>query len=282
MTTAITMNPDLLRPLRRFFRTPKGILFGLFAFIGLLSVLAEGAPQVLPGLVAALAVAAVIDVAVGRLDRDAWVFPSGGLLTAAIVAFLLSPFESVIVVMATTVLAIASKHLFRTRLANVFNPAAFGLVVSAILFGSVDSWWGAMPSLGVVGVAVLLVTGIFMADRINKLPMVLTFFGVYFGLFTATALAGSGSTLGEIYRQPDLHAVLFFAFFMLDDPPTCPVKYGDQVVYGYIVALASYLLFQVYGWDYFLPAGLLAGNLYEGVRKTLHDRQSPGRLKPAR
>ncbi len=280
MTTAMTMTPDLLRPARRFLRTPKGILFVLFAFIGLLAVLGEGASQVLPGVIAAMTVAAIIDVAVARLDRSAWVFPSGGLLTGAIVAFLLSPFESLIVVMATATLAIASKHLFRTRLANVFNPAAFGLVVSAVVFGSVDSWWGAMPSLGVLGVAVLLLTGIFIADRINKMPMVLTFLAVYFGLFTASALFGGDASLGEIYRQPDLHAALFFAFFMLDDPPTCPVKYADQVVYGYIVAFACYLFFQVYGWDYFLPAGLLVGNLYEGARKALHDRT--GRLKAAR
>ena len=73
--------------------------------------------------------------------------------------------------------------------------------------------------------------------------------------------------VAAVFRAPDLQAALFFAFFMLDDPPTCPVRYGDQFVFRFVVALVSYIVFMVWGTVYFLPAGLLAGNAFEAVRR---------------
>ena len=58
---------------------------------------------------------------------------------------------------------------------------------------------------------------------------------------------------------PDLQAVLFFAFFILTDPPTSPVKYPDQIVCGVIVAAASYAVFELVGAAYYLLAGVLVG-----------------------
>ena len=84
--------------------------------------------------------------------------------------------------------------------------------------------------------------------------------------------------VAEVFRAPDLQAALFFAFFMLDDPPTCPVRYADQFVFGFVVALVSYIVFMVWGTVYFLPAGLLAGNAFEAVRRTASARR---RLRPA-
>lgn len=273
MTTMTANPPDYLRSVRRFLHTPKGILIMLFAVTGALAVWGESSERALPGLLVAMGVAAAIDVVAAKLHRDTWIFPSGALLTGAIVAFVLSPFESLVVVGATTTLAITSKHLFRTRLANIFNPAAFALVASALLFGSVDSWWGAMPAIGPAGVAIILASGLFIADRINKLPLVLTFLGLYFGLFTLASIAGDAATIAEVYRAPVLHAVLFFAFFMADDPPTCPVKYGEQVIFAVIVAATSFVFFEQFHWIYYLPAALLVGNAFEAVRKVQRRRK---------
>jgi Na+-translocating ferredoxin:NAD+ oxidoreductase RnfD subunit len=85
----------------------------------------------------------------------------------------------------------------------------------------------------------LFATGIFITDRVNKMPLVLVFLGVYYLLFTATRLPRIRVRVAEIYRAPDLHASLFFAFFILTDPPTSPVKYRDQVFCGVLVAVAS-------------------------------------------
>jgi Na+-translocating ferredoxin:NAD+ oxidoreductase RnfD subunit len=126
---------------------------------------------------------------------------------------------------------------------------------------------------------VLVVFGGFIADRINKLPMVLTLLLTYLVLFTVASFFVDTALLAEIFRAPDVHALLFFAFFMLDDPPTSPVRYEDQVVYAMVVATVSYLAFMAWGVVYFLPAGLLAGNVWESARRVVVDKR---RRRPAR
>jgi Na+-translocating ferredoxin:NAD+ oxidoreductase RnfD subunit len=167
----------------------------------------------------------------------------------------------------TSVVGVLSKYVLRSRWANLFNPAAFAIVATFYVFHTGQNWWGALPELPIAALAVLFATGIFIANRVNKMPMVLAFLGVYYLLFTITSYLGNPGLVAEIYRAPDLHAALFFAFFILTDPPTSPVKYPHQVLYGVIVAVASYLIFEKVGAVYYLLAGVLVGNLYEAIRR---------------
>ena len=175
----------------------------------------------------------------------------------------LTPHEPWYVPACTSAVAIASKYVARTRSANVFNPAALGLVATFYVFNTGQSWWGALPEISPIALVVLFVTGVFIADRVNKVPLVLIFLGSYFLLFTLSAYLGDPGKVAEIFRAPDLHAVLFFAFFILTDPPTSPVKYPDQLVCGVMVALVSYAIFESVGAAYYLLAGVLVGNIWE-------------------
>jgi Na+-translocating ferredoxin:NAD+ oxidoreductase RnfD subunit len=259
---------DALRPLRRFFRTPKGLLLAVFALMGVVAVDAAGVGTVLPNLLIATGVCAALDIAIVYLRTDEVIFPDGALLTGLIIAFVLRPQEPVAVVASTAGIAMITKHTIRTRWSNVFNPAAIALVLSGLLFSAGQSWWGALPQSGVVGLALLLAGGLFMTDRINKLPLVLAFLAAYFLLFTeASFLLSDGMRVAEIFRSPDLQAVLFFALFMLDDPPTCPVPYGAQIAFGIGAAVVAYLVFLTWGVDYYLAAGLVVANVLESARR---------------
>ena len=118
-----------------------------------------------------------------------------------------------------------------------------------------------------IALAVVFATGLFIARRVNKLPAVLAFLGSYYLLFTITAFVGDPRGVAELYRAPDLHAALFFAFFMVTDPPTSPPKQRDQLVFGAIVGVASYAFFELVHSAYFLLAGLLVGNAWEAARR---------------
>jgi Na+-translocating ferredoxin:NAD+ oxidoreductase RnfD subunit len=96
---------------------------------------------------------------------------------------------------------------------------------------------------------------------------VLTFLGVYFALFTITAFVSNPLPVAEIFRTPDADAALYFAFFILTDPPTSPAKYRDQLICGAIVAVTSFVLFEVAGVVYYLLAGALVGNVWEAWRR---------------
>jgi Na+-translocating ferredoxin:NAD+ oxidoreductase RnfD subunit len=239
----------------------------ILLIVGSLAAISEGVSLVAPRIAIAAASAAIIDAVAFRLRNGAWSFPDGGLLTGLFVAMVLSSHESMFVVGATAAIGVLSKYVLRTRFSNVFNPAALGLVVSFYLFGAEQSWWGALPEPFALAIAVLLITGVYIADRINKMPLVLSFLGSYFLLFTLTAFYVSPRTLTEIFQEPDLQAALFFAFFILTDPPTSPIPYGDQAACGAIVALSSYIVFQTLGAAHYLLSGVLVGNVYEAIRR---------------
>jgi Na+-translocating ferredoxin:NAD+ oxidoreductase RnfD subunit len=249
--------------LRRFFRTPKGLLLIVLTILVVMAAPKEGIRLVAPGLASAVIVAVLIDVLALRWVLKAWEFPSGAILTGLLVAMVLTPHEPWYVAACTSAVAVASKHVARTRSANVFNPAALALVATFYVFHTGQNWWGALPEISPFALLVLFATGAFIVDRVNKIPLVLVFLGAYFLLFTLTAFLGNPGKVAEIFRTPDLHAVLFFAFFILTDPPTSPVKYSDQAVCGLIVAVVSYAIFEGVGAAYYLLAGVLVGNIWE-------------------
>jgi Na+-translocating ferredoxin:NAD+ oxidoreductase RnfD subunit len=253
--------------IRRFFRTPKGLLLIILGILLVLATPTEGIRRVAPGLVSAVAIAGLMDMLILRKKNDDWEFPSGAVLTALFIVMVLSPIVPWYVAPAASALAVASKYVLRTRSANVFNPAALALVAAFYVFHTPQNWWGSLPEINAAALVVLFATGIFIVERVNKIPLVLVFLGAYFALFSITSFLCDPTKLAEILRAPDLNAVLFVAFFILTDPPTSPVKYGDQVIFAVLVAFASYALFEVVGAAYYLLAGVLVGNVWEAWRR---------------
>ena len=251
----------------RFLRTPKGLLLIVLGVIALIAMLASGVRLTAPGLAAAAIAGMATDALILRVRKGKWLFPSGALLTAMIVAMILSPRLPWHLAAATSVIAIASKYVVRGPTANVFNPAALALVVAFHLFDTAQSWWGALAEMHPLAMGVLIGTGAFVVLKVNKVPVVLTFLVSYFLLFTLAAFIRDPAPLVEIFRAPDLQAALFFALFMLTDPPTSPPKHHDQVVFGLITAVFSFATFELLGTVYFLLAGLLVANVWEGWRR---------------
>lgn len=267
MTLYTQAIPLAVHPLVRFLKTPKGLLLVLLTVTTLVALANQPLDDAAPAVLTAMAVAALLDMGIIWVLRAEWEFPSGALLTGLIIGVILRPQEPTSVVVAVSVIAIVSKHVLRTRWSNIFNPAALALVASSFLFSTGQSWWGSMPNFGPLGIIVLCAVGLFIADRINKLPLVVVFLGAYFALFTAASFLGKPVNVAEVFRTPDLQATLFFAFFMVDDPPTCPARYEDQIPFSLITAVASFVIFIVVGAVYFLPAGLLVANAWESGRR---------------
>jgi Na+-translocating ferredoxin:NAD+ oxidoreductase RnfD subunit len=251
----------------RFVRTPKGLLLLILTVLVAIAAFHEGWRVIAPGLGSAILGAAMLDGVVLRWRRGRWEFPDGAILSAMLVAMVLSAQQPWPYTAVTAIVAILSKYLFRSRAANVFNPAAFALVATFYAFDTGQSWWGALPAAPPLAVIVVLATGLFIADRVNKVPMVLAFLATYYLLFTATAFLGSPGAVAEVFRTPDAQATLFFAVFILTDPPTSPVKYRDQILCAVLVAAVSYAVFVWVGAAYYLLAGVLVGNVWEAWRR---------------
>ena len=266
-----------MRKLLRFFKTPKGLLTILLVVLTAIGAPGEGARTVLLNMAVSVLAAGVVDLVILRLRNGTWEYPSGAVLTAMIVAMVVRAQEPWIVPAVTSVVAVLSKYVLRSRQANVFNPAALALVLMFHLMPMGQSWWGALPDVSPPWLrAPLLVGGLYIASRVNKLPLVLAFLGAYFCLFTATAFLGDPRHVAEIFRSPDLDAVIYFALVILTDPPTSPAKYRGQWIFGILAAVVGYAVFMVFGVVYFLLAGVLAANVWEAWRRA-HRRASTRR-----
>lgn len=271
--------------LQRFFRTPKGLLIIVLALLLVIAAFGTGFKLIAPGLLSACAVAMLIDAPILRVREGEWQFPSGALLTGMLVAMVLSPFQTWHIAAVASAIAIVSKYIARTRSANVFNPAAVALVITYYVFNgrTGQSWWGALSEMHPLAMIALFAAGLFITSRVNKIPAVLSFLGCYYLLFTIASFVGDPGHVAGMYRAPYLQMALFFAFFMVTDPPTSPPKQRDQIVFGVIVAVASFAIFEKYHWIFFMLAGLLIGNVWEAGRRFYHrySRSKRGSLAAA-
>ena len=132
-----------------------------------------------------------------------------------------------------------------------------------------------------IALAVVAAGGLYLAVHLNKLPAIVAFVLTYFAAFTVVSFAGDPATVWEVYRAPDLHAVVFLALFMVSDPPTSPPKAREQVIYGVMCAAVTVGTYLWGGGAYFLLTGVLAGNVWEAWRRTRQKRQREARRASA-
>jgi Na+-translocating ferredoxin:NAD+ oxidoreductase RnfD subunit len=142
------------------------------------------------------------------------------------------------------------------------TPKAQMLAIFAVLLSiAVPAAGGAalLPNL-----AAAIAAGVWMAERLNKFPLVLTFLAVYFGFF-AIASVSNAHAVAEMFREPFLQAALFFGFFMLTDPPTSPNRYFDQVWFGVLAAFTAGAAQLLGAGQVYLLVGVLVPNAALGV-----------------
>lgn len=259
--------------LTRFLRSPKGTLLPVLLALAALATI--GAKHgALPVLLAGVGGAVGTDLIFMHIRKGRVAFPSGAILSGLIIAMVLSRTSPPGVPLAMAAMAVASKHLFRTRWGNIFNPAAFALILYTVLFHSAQSWWGAVPFSRVAGFPLLALAAWYIARKVNKLPLAMTFLAVILTGTTVAAFLGDAQATAQVFRLPDINALVFFAGFMLTDPPTSPAKPADQVWFGAVVGLLGAATFLRFGVQWFIFAGLPVANAAESLRRILAGRRA--------
>jgi Na+-translocating ferredoxin:NAD+ oxidoreductase RnfD subunit len=258
--------------LRAFFRTPKGTL--LLVLLGLAAIGSLGGHHgAWRELAAAAAAAAAADAVASLWRKGRWGFPSGALCTGLLVGMVLARGTSPWLVALVAALAVAGKHLIRTSWSNVFNPAVLALVVAAPLLRTAESWWGSLPYVPVAGCLLVGAAGWYVAAKVNKLPLALSYLLAVLLPLAVASFGGAAAHTQQIFRAPDINALVFFAAFMLTDPPTSPARQGDQVWFGALAGLVAAAVFLAAGVQWFLLAGLPVANAAESVRRVAASRR---------
>lgn len=263
--------------IRRFMGTPKGTLLYLLIGIALVAALHPSDHHGLATVSIAIVTGVAFDFCVGVVIRHRASLSTGGMLTGLIVGLVLGSTAAWWVVVATTVLALLSKHVLKSGRKPWFNPAAVGLLVSVFVFSTGESWWGDFSNLPTWCIPLLLLAGFVVVRKTNKFPQVVSFLGVYLGLITLAGLFHLGHSAfspGDALRNPLINSALFMAFFMLTDPPTSPGKYSEQVWFGMLCALVSVCVYLLFGGLAYLLVGLLVANGWRAW-KSKRTRKAP-------
>jgi Na+-translocating ferredoxin:NAD+ oxidoreductase RnfD subunit len=156
------------------------------------------------------------------------------------------------------------------------------LLLSILFFQTGQSWWGAFGDLPAWTLVFLLIGGYVTINRINKFPQVFAFLGTYLVLLYIMGILHIGDA-SDALRPPFINAALFYAFFMLTDPPTSPAKVKDQIIFGILTAVVGAVVYGFFGGLMYLFIGLLLGNLYHlfKVRSSLHASKHNGKAVSA-
>jgi Na+-translocating ferredoxin:NAD+ oxidoreductase RnfD subunit len=247
-------------PARKWVKTPKGyVTIALITFLIVTSIGSKNPLGIINSFIAisvSLAVDILYCMATNRKSSK-----DSTVITGLIISLILSFTTSWVIVGGTAVIAILSKHLLVYKKKPIVNPAACGLLLSVIIFHTGQSWWGAFGDLPPWTIIFLLAGGYLVTDRVNKFPQAFSFLGTFFILLFLMGNFNIGDA-SDALRPPFINAALFFAFFMLTDPPTSPAKYKNQVIFGVLAAVSGIIVYGIFGGLTYLFIGLFVGNFY--------------------
>jgi ferredoxin-NADP reductase len=183
-------------------------------------------------------------------------------ITALILALILDPvavtdLKGIAAVALASVWAISSKYILAVGRKHLFNPAAVGVALSALLLNQPATWWvGGNPWL----LPFILIGGILVVRKLRRLDLVATFLIVaLMTVMATTEPAQYGAAFKETLSSSPL---FFFAFVMLTEPLTAPAQRWPRLAFAAIVGFLFAPNIHV-GSFYFTPElALLAGNLF--------------------
>jgi ferredoxin-NADP reductase/Na+-translocating ferredoxin:NAD+ oxidoreductase RnfD subunit len=183
-------------------------------------------------------------------------------ITALILALIIMPVAStdytgIGFILFASVWAMGSKYIFAIGKKHIFNPAAFGVALAAIMIGQSATWWVAG---NLILLPFVLVGGLLIVRKIHRFDLVLSFFAV--SLLTIALTSSSQDYFTPIIQTVLHSSFLFLALVMLTEPLTMPPDRTLRILYGAIVGFlfAPNIHFGTY---YLTPEiALLIGNIF--------------------
>jgi len=208
------------------------ILF-LVCFAVFLSIKDKDAAFLAATLVAVISALAV-ESTILYLKTRAFQITESSIITGLIVGFVLSSDQSLWRFALVSALAILSKYLIRFRKKHIFNPAAFGIFLSLIIFGAYTQWKGTYIWY------ILLPFGFYFARKVAKIEILIGYAFVSLALFGIQAILQNVPLL-SIFG----YLSYFFIFIMVIEPKTTPLKPAQKFIFGASVAGLIFVLTEI-------------------------------------
>jgi Na+-translocating ferredoxin:NAD+ oxidoreductase RnfD subunit len=152
------------------------------------------------------------------------------IITGLIVGYVLSSDEAWWKFLAASALAILSKYLIVFKKKHIFNPAALGIFLALVLLGASTQWNGTYNWY------ILLPFGIYFAQKIRKLEIIIGYFIVALTLFGIQA-AMQKVPLWHIFG----YLSYFYIFVMVIEPKTSPITLRGKFFFGAGIAALIFI-----------------------------------------
>ena len=185
-------------------------------------------------LLTAWSVAIVLELALNALQKKIVHIPDAALISATIIAGVLSTSTPPLVIALVVAISILAKHFLRYQNRHIFNPATTGILLAVLLLGQSTEWWIAS---NIFAIAVL---GLFVLYKLRRLWTPAIFLVSYFLLlFLTTADVSLEFIRSSIFAD---FSVYFFAFIMLPEPQTAAWTKRGRYVNAVLTALIAVVL----------------------------------------
>jgi glycine betaine catabolism B len=175
-------------------------------------------------------------------------------------------------------MAMASKYLLAYKKRHIFNPAAFGVLASALITQIGASWWIGGRQMFIL----VLVGGLLILQKLRWFHLASAFFLAYATTLVLTLFAQGADNsmiLASLKTTVLDSALVFFMTVMLIEPLTAPRGIKWRMAFGAGIGLLV-VLHQSYwpaGWPtygYSFEAGLLLGNFLAFLASNKNERQT--------
>jgi len=153
------------------------------------------------------------------------------VITGLIVGYVISSDEGWLKLVLAVTIAVFSKYLIRLQKKHIFNPAAFGILLTLVLSGASTQWRGTYYWY------ILLPFGAYFASKIRKIE-ILVGYAVAFLLLFGTQAATQNVPLRNIFG----YLSYFYIFIMVIEPKTTPIRMIPKLLFGAGVAALIFIL----------------------------------------
>lgn len=205
-------------------------IFCLSAIAAFLIIKDQDFPLLLTFVLAVLSAVMVEGVWVYLRTRTVALSESS-IITGLIVGYVISSNMPWWQVFSASALAIISKHVIRFSGKHIFNPAAFGIFLTLVLFGAQTQWTGTYLWY------LFAPLGLYFSYKFKKLEIIAAYAFFSLLLFGGQALMQK-IPVGEIFG----YFSYFYIFIMVIEPKTTPHRVIGKYLFGSGVAIGAFIL----------------------------------------
>lgn len=178
----------------------------------------------------------ILDLTFHFVKTKKWYYPFSSFVSGLLIGLIIHASSGILAIIFACIFGFLSKQFIKLKNHHIFNPAAFGIILSSLVLGFPVAWW-AVASGGIF--TVLLIFSSLVLFKLKRLQFPITFLMGYFIFFAITHGFHAAMLLtidGTIF---------LFTFVMLPEPMTSSINgfwkwgFGSLVILGVIL---SYIL----------------------------------------